>query len=543
MTRGGYIKNVGSGIFSLFPPAKRVMQKIEKIIREEMNAINGQEIMLPIVMPAGLWKESGRYDSVGNELVRFRDRTGSDMVLGMTHEEAVVHLVRDVAPSHGNYPFMVYQIQTKVRDEPRARGGLIRVREFTMKDAYSFHTSQECLEEYYQECYAAYERIFKRCGLTDVISVIADPGMMGGKIAHEFMSITDVGEDYLALCNVCDYRANMEIAPCIATPPALTDNTSLTLVKTPDCRTIDDVAAFVKVPTSQTCKAVMYRKQSNNQLVIVFLRGDLEINEIKLRNFLKDDIEPDTSNDKDISYGFCGPIGLSEKAEFYFDNSLKSLCNLVVGANREDHHYTGFTPSRDTPNAQYADLAKIYVGALCPKCDKPEIVLKRGAEVGHIFQLGKKYTQAAHMSYTDESGTERTPTMGCYGIGVGRLAALVCEAHNDDYGPIWPISIAPWQVHICALRSNESGETASAIYKALQKVGVEVIYDDRKVSPGVMFSDADLLGCPLRVIVSPKTLARDVVEFVSRDKAIKQDLPLGDIDNIIAEIKRHIQNA
>jgi prolyl-tRNA synthetase len=421
MVRGGYIKNVGSGIFSLYAPAKRIMQKIEAIIREEMNRINGQEVMLPVAMPSSLWKESGRFDSVGSELLRFKDRSGNDMVLGMTHEEAVVHLARGAAPSYTHYPFMVYQIQTKFRDEPRARAGLIRVREFTMKDAYSFHTSQGDLEEYYAECHKAYERIYARVGLPEVISVQSDSGMMGGKIAHEFMLLNEVGEDTLIICDSCDFRANMEAAG--------------TIVETP--------------------------------------------------------------------------------------------------ASAED----GSEPDRGA-------IAKALEGSACPACGKNTITAKNGIEVGNIFQLGIKYTESMGMQYVDKDGNLQYPIMGCYGIGVGRLAASVCEARHDKFGPIWPISIAPWQVHLCALMSDtpEVADAAAKIYDGLMKAGIEVIFDDRAVSPGVMFSDADLLGCPLRLIVSPKTCQRNAVEFVSRDKELKMDLPLdlgvGDVGGIVGEVRK-----
>ena len=538
MTRGGYIKNVGNGIISLYNPAKRITRKIEAIIREEMDNIGGQEVMLPVAMPASLWKQSGRFDSVGSELLRFKDRGGSDMVLGMTHEEAVVHLVRDAAPSYVNYPFMVYQIQTKFRDEPRARGGLIRVREFTMKDAYSFHVSQEDLEEYYAECYKAYERIFFRAGLTDVISVKSDSGMMGGKIAHEFMFLTEVGEDTIVICDSCDFRSNMEAAECIVKTHDSAE-TPLTLAATPGTKTIEALCELMSIDPKDTCKAVMYRKNLSNDLVIVFIRGDLEVNETKLRNFLKEDVHPDTSNETGVAYGFTGPVNFTAKAELVFDRSLQNAHGLVTGANKEGFHYTGFSPARDIPKAEYHDFAKTYEGAICPACKKPGIKISKGIEVGNIFQLGTKYTTAMEMQYADANGNLQHPIMGCYGIGVGRLAASVCESSHDKFGPIWPISIAPWQVHICALRSDEPevAAVASELYDALLKTGVEVILDDRPVTAGVMFSDADLLGVPIRATVSPKTNARGVVEISARDKSFSEDAPVGSaaekIQNII----------
>jgi prolyl-tRNA synthetase len=525
MTRGGYIKNVGSGIFSLFAPAKRITQKIEKIIREEMDRIGGQEVMFPVAMPASLWKESGRWDSVGSELARFKDRNGADMVLGMTHEEAVVHLTRDAAPSYTNYPFMVYQIQTKFRDEPRARGGLIRVREFTMKDAYSFHVSQEDLERYYQECYKAYERIFARAGIPETVVVQSDSGMMGGKIAHEFMLLADVGEDALVLCDECGLSANMEVADCVVENPDRAEE-PLEPVHTPDTKTIDALCELLSITPEQTCKAVMYRKNADNGLVVVFLRGDLEVNETKLRNLIREEIHPDAAHQDDVAYGSCGPVNFTAKAQLLLDRSVQGAKGLVTGANKDDYHYKGFSPGRDCPGAEYHDLAKIYEGAICPKCGKHSVKIRKGIEVGNIFQLGIKYSQSMGMQFLDADGSLKHPVMGCYGIGVGRLMASVCEASRDDYGPIWPMPIAPWQVHICALRSDEGAvrETAGTLYDELTKAGVEVLYDDRAVSAGVMFSDADLLGVPLRVIISPKTAGRGVVEIKKRDKSFAQDV-------------------
>lgn len=389
MVRGGYLKNVASGIFSSYTPLKRVTGKIERIIREEMDAIDGQEVQFPVVMPASLWQESGRYESIGKEMARFRDRSGNALVLGMTHEEAAVQLVRDCVRSYSEYPFMIYQIQTKFRDEARPRAGLIRVREFTMKDAYSFHTSQADQEEYYARCHKAYERIYARAGLPEVVSVAADSGMMGGNVSHEFMLLTPVGEDSIVMCRECDYRANREAAE---------------------------------------------------------------------------------------QYGFDG----------------------------------------------------VKEGGICPHCGKPAIAISRGIEVGNIFQLGTKYTRSMNMTYIDQNGEAKYPVMGCYGIGIGRLAASICEARHDEYGPIWPLSVAPWQVHLCAVRSDDMQvkDYADKLYVDLQSRGVEVIYDDRQVSAGVMFSDADLLGVPFRVIVSPRNRRQNVVEIVSRDRHFSANAPM-----------------
>ncbi len=528
MMRGGYIKPVGNGIYTLFPVTKRITSKIEKIIREEMNRIDGQELLFPVAMPASIWRESGRYDAIGSELLRFKDRGEQDMVLGMTHEEASVHFVRDVADSYTQYPFMIYQIQTKFRDEPRCRGGLIRVREFTMKDAYSFHTSQEDLERYYQICYDAYNRIFARAGVPEVVAVASDSGMMGGKVSHEYMLLTAVGEDTIVLCHDCDYRANMEAAPCIVTNEA-GETADLQKVSTPDVKTIEDLCAFLNVRADQTCKAVVYQENLTDKYVVAFLRGDLDINETKLRNYLKAEIHAaELTSESPLCAGFIGPVGISKDVKVVFDASLKGIESLVCGANETDHHMTGLNIARDVGNVEYVDVAKAYDGGICPVCGKPSVYTSRGIEVGNIFQLGTKYTESMDMTYVDQDGSLKHPIMGCYGIGVGRLAASVCEAHRDDYGPIWPISIAPWQVHLCSMRADneEVAAMSQKIYDELTAKGVEVIWDDRPVSAGVMFSDADLFGVPVRVIVSPKGLKNGTIEISARDKSMKEIKPI-----------------
>ncbi|MBE5781715.1 MAG: proline--tRNA ligase [Clostridiales bacterium] len=528
MMRGGYIKAVGNGIFTLFPVTKRITSKIEKIIREEMNRIDGQELLFPVAMPATLWQESGRFDSIGSELLRFQDRSGADMVLGMTHEEASVHFVRDVADSYTQYPFMIYQIQTKFRDEPRCRGGLIRVREFTMKDAYSFHTSQEDLERYYQICYDAYNRIFARAGVPEVVAVASDSGMMGGKVSHEYMLLTAVGEDTIVLCHDCDYRANMEAAPCIVKNEA-GEVAELEKVATPNVKTIEDLCAFLKIAPTATCKAVVYQENLTDKYVVAFLRGDLDINETKLRNYLKAEIHAaEITPECGLAAGFIGPKGLPKDVRVVYDASLKGINWFATGANEADMHYTGFNIEREMGKVEYVDVAKAYDGGICPVCGKPSIYTSRGIEVGNIFQLGTKYTESMGMTYVAQDGTLKNPIMGCYGIGVGRLAASVCEAHRDDYGPIWPISIAPWHVQICSLRADDADVAAMSqkIYDELTQKGVEVLWDDRPVSAGVMFSDADLFGVPVRIVISPKGLKNGTIEISARDKSMQEKKPV-----------------
>lgn len=539
MVRGGYLKYVANGIFSSYMPLKRVTRKIEQIIREEMDAIDGQEVQFPVVMPASIWQESGRYESIGKEMVRFNDRSGSPLVLGMTHEEAAVHLVRDYGQSYIKYPFMVYQIQTKFRDEARPRAGLIRVREFTMKDAYSFHTSQADLENYYDKCHKAYERIYARVGLPEVISVASDPGMMGGNISHEFMLLTPIGEDAIAICTECDYRANMEAAECIIHNKRNDASDKLTLVHTPNIHTIEEVCKFLHCDEKTSCKAVVYQRNSDDHYIVLFIRGDLEVNETKLTNYLGYDIHPAViTEESGLNAGYIGPVNLSGNFTVLYDRSLEGMNNLSCGANICEYHYTGLDMRRDVENAEYHDFAKIQQGGICPHCGKPAITVSRGIEVGNIFQLGTKYTKSMNMTYIDKSGESQYPIMGCYGIGVGRLAASICEAHHDEYGPIWPMAVAPWQVHLCAVRADNAEVQAYAdkLYEELQSKGAEVIYDDRKVSAGVMFSDADLIGVPLRVIVSPRNMKQNIVEIVSRDKRLSANASMDSAADEVLDI-------
>ena len=542
MVKGGYIKYMANGIYSSYLPLRRIVRKIEQILREEMDKIDGQEVQFPVVMPASLWDESGRYESIGDELLRFTDRNNAKMVLGMTHEEAAVHLVREYAQSYTKYPFMIYQIQTKFRDEARPRAGLIRVREFTMKDAYSFHTSQEDLEQYYEKCHAAYERIFERVGVPEVVSVKSDSGMMGGNISHEFMLLTPVGEDSIVLCDSCDYRANMEAAENISDLARDAESAALEKVYTPNVHTIEDVCNFFGDETKNSCKAVVYQQNVDDKYVVLFIRGDLEVNETKLVNFLGEQVHAAVITEEcGLNAGYIGPVNLKVNGDavILYDKSLEGRNNLTCGANEAEHHYKGLDMERDVPNAEYHDFAKIQEGGICPKCGKKTVKISRGIEVGNIFQLGTKYTKSMNMTYVDANGESQTPIMGCYGIGVGRLAASVCEAHHDEYGPIWPKAIAPWQVHLCAVRVDDEEVRAYAdkLYEDLQNAGIEVIYDDRSVRAGVMFADADLLGIPLRIIVSPKNMKQGVVEVASRDKTLKTQIPL---ENVMEEIKQYL---
>ncbi|MGC6491419.1 MAG: proline--tRNA ligase [Myxococcota bacterium] len=536
LLRGGYIRPVSTGIYSLLPMGRRITAKIEAIIREEMNAIEGQEVLLPVVLPRELWEESGRYQGVGEELLRFQDRNGKDMLLGMTHEEAVVALARTEVTSYKQLPCMMYQLQTKYRDEARPRAGLIRVREFTMKDGYSFHADQADLDVYYNRCHDAYERIFRRLGMTNVLSIESDTGMMGGSKAHEFMAVADCGEDTIFFSPDKSYRANKEIA-VTGLSFERSEPQPLQVVDTPGFKTIEEVSGFLGVTPDQTGKAVFF-VDGDDRLIFAMLRGDLEVNEAKLRKAAQAPRlypAPDASIRKAGAVpGYAGPVGLDlESIVFVMDPSVAQSNNLVVGANAEDKHMTGFDPQRDLgislDNVVIADIATAREGDPCPRTGEP-LQSTRGIEVGNIFQLGTKYSAAMNGTFLDEQGKAKPYIMGCYGIGVGRAMASVLEQRHDDYGPIWPLSIAPFELHLLALNYNKDvvKEPAEQLYAALRGAGVDVVFDDRNKKAGFAFADADLLGVPFRIVISPKTLRDGQVELRSRDKAIDERVAIED---------------
>lgn len=519
LIKGGYVKQMASGIYTLLPLAKKVTSKIENIIREEMNAIDSQEILMPLVATKKLWDMCGRYDSVGSELLRFKDRNDAEMVLSMTHEEATVFSVLTEGKSYQKYPFAVYQLQTKFRDEARPRAGLIRVREFTMKDAYSFHTSWESLDEEYDKYYNAYNRIYRRVGIPEVVPVFSDTGMMGGSGAHEYMLLCDAGEDKIVVCKDCNYSANMEVAYTKNIEAATTNEVAIEKVHTPGIKTIEDLAKFVNLPTSNLCKAVIYERLDTHETIIAFIRADREVNETKLRNLFGIDDEalvPKKEEETDgVAYGFVGPMNLEVNAKIVYDISLKNEKNLVVGANEKDYHIKGISMSRDIQDVEYVDISKVVESDECPICSKKALTISNGIEVGNIFKLGDKYTKAMKMTYLDENGKEQTPIMGCYGIGVGRLMASVLEKRATESKVNWPVTIAPFDVHICPLdytKKENIKEITDKVYTNLQSLGLDVLLDDRNKSAGVKFADSDLIGAPIRIVVSERNLQNNVFE-------------------------------
>jgi prolyl-tRNA synthetase len=536
--RGGYARLVSAGIYSLLPLGRKITKKIENIIREEMDAVDGQEILMPVVLPKDLWDESGRYETVGDELLRFKDRNNKGMLLAMTHEEAVVHLIRTEVNSYKQLPFMVYQLQRKYRDEARPRAGLIRVREFTMKDGYSFHETQECLDDYYYRVHQAYENIFSRVGLNDTISIKSDSGMMGGAVSHEFMALSESGEDTLFISPDGQYKANREIATA-SWKFEIEEEKELEKVHTPGTKTIDEVADYLGVESKNTGKAVFYSDE-NEHLIFVMIRGDFEVNENKVKKFLRIGQLEFASDELIIASGaqpgYASPIGIDrDKVTVLVDRSVAESSNLVVGANEEDYHFKNFNFKRDMVEAEILDLATVRAGDPCPVTGEP-LEEKRGIEVGNIFQLGTKYSDAMNCKFLDKNGKAKSMIMGCYGIGIERTMASVIEQSYDDWGPIWPITIAPYHVHLCALNIKKEGvrEASDKIYAEFLKAGIEVLYDDRGEKAGFMFNDADLIGIPLRIIISPKTLDENSVELKIRgDKGDKKLLKIDHLKETI----------
>ena len=519
MLRAGFIHQVSSGLFSYLPLAWRSLRKIEQIIREEMDAAGGQELRMTVLQPRELWQESGRDEDYGDGMFRLQDRREREMVLAPTHEELLTIMVKANVNSYRDLPLILYQIQTKFRDEPRPRGGLLRVREFDMKDAYSFDIGQEELDASYDAMEQAYKNIYARCGL-DAIMVEADSGTIGGRDSQEFILVADSGEDTVMICDGCDYAANAEKAVFVKPPLEQEEPKPLESVHTPGLRTIDDLAQFLDVHPNRTLKAVFYI--AHGEVVFVTIRGDLEVNEVKLRNAL--DGAPDLRlaspaevRDAGLIAGSASPVGLSG-IKVVADDSVTLGSNFAVGANREDYHLLNANYGRDFEADILTDIALAEEGSACAECDDSAFKSARGIEVGHIFKLGTKYSEVLGAVFPDENGVQKPIVMGCYGIGVGRLLAAAIEQNHDEAGMVLPASIAPFEVLLTALnvRNAEVAEEAAALYDEMRAAGLDVLYDDREESAGVKFNDADLLGLPVRVVVSPRNLKNGEVEVKPR---------------------------
>jgi prolyl-tRNA synthetase len=537
LVRAGYVRQLGAGIYSLLPLGFRVSQRIEQIIREEMNAIGGQEMEMPVVHPADLWRESGRYAKIGPEMVRFKDRSGRDMVLAMTHEEVVTDLLRDVVKSYRQLPAIVYHFQTKFRDEPRARGGLIRVREFVMKDSYTLDPDEAALDVSYQAHYHAYEKIFERLGLETVV-VGADVGIMGGSLAHEFMVLNEAGEDTLVICDACGYAANQQIAAVAKPEPAAEEPRPTEEVATPEAPTIAALAAQLGVGEERTAKATFF-VTGDGRLLTAIVRGDFEVNETKLSNAVKAIGGLRPAHAEEIAAagmvpGYASPIGASGTTVVVDDLVARSP-NLVAGANRHGYHLLNVNVGRDFTPDLVVDITNARAEDACPNCGSP-VALRQGIEVGNIFKLGTDFTEKLGATYLAEDGSRRLIVMGSYGIGLGRAMACIVEAHHDEKGIAWPAAVAPYVAHLVALsaaRDPAVAEAAEGLYRRLTDAGVEVLYDDRDESPGVKLTDAELLGMPRIVTISPRSLAAGGAEVTDRASGERSVRPIADVEAVL----------
>lgn len=548
LIRAGFIRPLSTGIYSLLPLGWRSHSKIEGIIREEIDAIGGQELRMPVVHPSRIWQETGRWDEIGPEMTRFTDRNERDMVLAMTHEETVVDLVKGEVNSYRQLPRLIYHIQTKWRDDPRPRGGLIRVREFTMKDSYSLDTSWEGLGEQYDRHYDAYFRIFQRCGLP-VMAVESDVGMMGGKVAHEFMYLTPVGEDTIVLCKECGYAANRQLAVFAKPAADAEDPKGIEKVETPGAKTIQGLCEQLGVPASKTAKVLFMTAtlpsddgEDVEKLVLALVRGDMEVNETKLINAVRaKDLRPATAAEiraVGAEPGFGSPIGLTG-VQVVVDDALAETPNVVTGANEAEYHLMNVNLGRDFEVDIVTDIAAAQAGDACADCGST-LETSRGIEVGNIFQLGTRYSEATNCNFVDESGQSHPIIMGSYGIGLERALASIAEAHHDDDGLTWPISVSPYDVHLTTLPKDgpEIVEAGDRIYNTLQSAGLDVLYDDRDESPGVKFTDADLIGIPLRITIGGRALGQGGVEVKRRDADGADIVAEGDVlDRVQAELE------
>ncbi len=545
LVRAGFIRQLGSGIFTYMPLAYRVLERVKRILREEMEAIGGQELLMPVVQPADIWKESRRYYQIGSEMGRFTDRSGHEMVLAMTHEEAVSDLVRGVVHSYRQLPAIIYHLQTKWRDDPRPRAGLIRVREFLMLDSYSLDADWQGLDTRYKQHYEAYFRIFRRCGLP-VVAVRSDSGMMGGEEAHEYMYLTPGGEDSLLFCDACGYSANRQAATTRKMEPAKEAFLPLEKVATPRVSSIDDLTAFLNIPPARTAKAVFYmglvEEDGGEQkwaFIFTVVRGDMEVNETKVANLVKaSDLRPATEDEiRSIGAvpGYASPLGLKGVTVFVDELAAKSA-NLVAGANEEGYHLRNVNHGRDYQASMIADISAAREGDACPECGAA-LRLSRGVEVGNIFKLGARYSDALGCTYLDKNGQSQPVIMGSYGIGLGRLIACVAEEHHDERGLTWPVSLAPFPVHVVVLKGKEmdSEALAARVENALRDAGLEPLVDDREESAGVKFNDADLIGLPLRITVSERSFRVGGLEIKPRRGGETVVVPM---ENLVVEVQR-----
>lgn len=518
LLRAGFVRQNASGIYSYLPMAQRVLKKIETIVREEMDNAGAVELLMPALQQAELWQESGRWYTYGPELMRLHDRHTREFALGATHEEVITSLVRDEVKSYKRLPLTLYQIQTKFRDEKRPRFGLLRGREFIMKDAYSFHSSQESLDEVYDRLFTAYSNIFSRCGL-DFRAVIADSGAMGGKDTHEFMVLSDVGEDTIAYSDTSNYAANIEMAPVVNTYEKSDESQKeMEKVLTENKKSIEEVVAFLNVDSSKCIKSLLFKV--DDQYVLVLVRGDHEVNDIKLKNLYAASVvelatPEETKEILGCSIGSLGPVGVN-KVEIVADPAVQAIVNGVCGANEENHHFINVNAEKDFSVTKYADIRFIQEGDLSPD-GQGKIVFAKGIEVGHVFKLGTRYSEAMNATFLDENGKSQPMIMGCYGIGVSRTLAAVAEQFNDDNGLVWPAQIAPFKVHLIPinLKDEAQAKLASDLYEQLKAKGLEVLMDDRAERPGVKFADSDLIGLPVRVTVGKKA-AEGIVELKVR---------------------------
>lgn len=543
LLRAGMIRPVVSGVYNFLPLGYRVLRKVEAIVREEMDRSGAQEVLLTAIQPGELWRQSGRWDTYGPELIRFADRHDRDMVLGPTHEEVITALVRDEVSTYRKLPLILYQIQTKFRDERRPRSGLLRGREFLMKDAYSFDVDEEGLERSYRLMYEAYVRIFKRLKL-NFRAVEADSGAIGGTDTHEFMVLSSSGEDTIAVCTRCDYAANIEKAEIKGTPPQgeVEQQPEMELVDTPGKESIADVAAFLQVPVEKTIKSVMLL--ADDKPVLVLVRGDHEVNEAKVKNHLGASVvemmDEERCKELGIIPGYAGPVGLQDQVTILADYAVGRVEAAITGANQVDKHWKNAVCGRDYQVHAWGDFRNMTEGDPCPRCGA-DISFARGIEVGHVFKLGTRYSESMGATYLDESGQRKPMIMGCYGIGVSRLVAAVVEQCHDDKGIIWPLSIAPFQVHLVPvnLENEEQRVVAEELYHHLTQQGIEVLFDDRPERVGVKLNDADLIGIPLRILVGKKAAER-VVECKFRHAQEVQERTVDalkeEISNLIAQL-------